>query len=144
MDASRDPRWSAAGPVGAPLVVLIHPTRMNRAFWTPQVEALTPANRVVSLDLPGHGWLAAEPFSLAAAVAVVRAAVESERGPLGTPSTTPTVLVGLSLGGYVAMAAAAESPSLADVLVLAGATAEPTGGRARPFRVLALAFDRAD
>lgn len=117
---------------------------MNRAFWAPQVEALAPANRVVSLDLPGHGRLAAEPFTLAGAVVVVRAAVESERGPLGMPSTTPTVLVGLSLGGYVAMAAAAESPSIADALVLAGATAEPTGRRAGPFRVLALAFDRAD
>ena len=39
----------------------------------------------------------------------------------------PTVVVGLSLGGYVAMALAAEAPELADALVLAGSTAEPTG-----------------
>ena len=54
------------------------------------------------------------------------------------------MIVGLSLGGYVAMALAAETPSIADALVLAGATAEPTGPRARPFRALALAFDRAN
>ncbi len=52
------------------------------------------------------------------------------------------MIVGLSLGGYVAMALAAETPSLVDALVVAGATAEPTGRRAHPFRLLALALER--
>ena len=56
--------------------------------------------------------------------------------------TVPTIIVGLSLGGYVAMAFAAEAPGIADVLVLAGSTVEPTGRRAHPFRALALAYDR--
>jgi pimeloyl-ACP methyl ester carboxylesterase len=136
-----DPRWTASGPLGAPLIVMIHPTRMNRTYWTPQVEALAPTNRILVMDLPGHGHLEREPFTLASAVAVVRAAIETERVAMG--DAVPTVVVGLSLGGYVAMALAAEAPELADALVLAGATAEPTGPRAHPFRALALAYERA-
>jgi pimeloyl-ACP methyl ester carboxylesterase len=54
------------------------------------------------------------------------------------------VVVGLSLGGYVAMALAATSPELVRGLVLAGATAEPVGLRSVPYRILALILDRFD
>ena len=138
-------RWTAVGPTAAPLVVLIHPTRMSRAFWAPQIAALAPKCRVVAVDLPGHGRLADEHFTLAGAVALVRDAVEAEGLPEPPPELrwAPTVIVGLSLGGYVAMALAAETPSLVDTLVLAGATLEPTGSWARPFRLLALGLERA-
>src|SRR6202142_4689542 len=89
-----DPRWTALGPAGAPLVVFIHPTRMNRTYWTPQVEALAPSNRVLAVDLPGHGHLHRERFTLPSAVAVVREAIESEHAAQGVE--TPTVIVGLS------------------------------------------------
>ena len=136
-----DPRWTVLGPAGAPLVVFIHPTRMNRTYWTPQVEALAPSNRILAVDMPGHGHLHRERFTLPSAVSLVREAIESER-PAGAADRA-TVIVGLSLGGYVAMALAAEDPGIADALVLAGSTAEPTGRRAHPFRALALAYDRA-
>ena len=106
--AGTDPRWTVLGPAGAPLVVFIHPTRMNRTFWTPQLEALSPSIRVLAVDLPGHGRLERERFTLAGAVAVVRAAIDSERASMD--EAVPTVIVGLSLGGYVAMALAAEAP----------------------------------
>jgi pimeloyl-ACP methyl ester carboxylesterase len=107
------------------------------------------------MDLPGHGHLERERFTLPGAVALVRTAIESERpssggerptgveGRLPARGERPTVIVGLSLGGYVAMALAAETPEIADALVLAGSTAEPTGRRAHSFRALALAYDRA-
>lgn len=120
---------------------------MNRTYWTPQVEALSGACRIIAVDLPGHGQLERERFTLPAAVAVVRAAIESERpgaaDRVAREGLPPTVIVGLSLGGYVAMALAAEAPGIADALVLAGSTAEPTGRRAHPFRALALAYDGA-
>ena len=135
-----DPRWTVAGPSGAPLIVFIHPTRLNRTFWSPQVDALSRANRTLAVDLPGHGRLEGEPFTLPGAVDVVRAAIEAEAAASEPP--VPTVVVGLSLGGYVAMALGAETPGIADTLVLAGSTAEPTGRRAGSFRALALAYDR--
>ena len=54
------------------------------------------------------------------------------------------VVVGLSLGGYVAMDLAARRPELVRGLVLSGATAEPVGVRALPYLALAWAMDRFD
>ena len=52
------------------------------------------------------------------------------------------IVVGLSLGGYVAMAVAASSPERVAGLVISGATAEPIGARALAYRALALAYRR--
>jgi pimeloyl-ACP methyl ester carboxylesterase len=54
------------------------------------------------------------------------------------------VVVGLSLGGYVAMDLAARRPDLVRGLVLSGATAEPVGVRAAPYRALAWAMEQFD
>jgi pimeloyl-ACP methyl ester carboxylesterase len=132
-----DVRWTAVGRVGAPLVVLAHPTRLSRAFWAPQVDALGDTLRLVAVDLPGHGRLRDEPFDLLGAAGLLRAAIESEQG------SRPTIVVGLSLGGYVALALAAEAPQLVDALVLAGCTAEPIGSRARLMRAIATGLGRA-
>ncbi len=53
-------------------------------------------------------------------------------------------MVGLSLGGYVAMDLAARRPDLLRGLVLSGATQEPVGIRARPYLALAWAMERFD
>lgn len=50
------------------------------------------------------------------------------------------ILVGLSLGGYVAMAVAARAPERVIGLVVSGATAEPTGPRAIAYLALAGVF----
>jgi len=51
-------------------------------------------------------------------------------------------VVGLSLGGYVAMAAAAKAPARVTGLVLSGATAEPGGIRSIAYRALAAMYSR--
>jgi pimeloyl-ACP methyl ester carboxylesterase len=53
------------------------------------------------------------------------------------------VVVGLSLGGYVAIAAAERRPDRVAGLVLAGCSAEPTGPVAATFRTLARVQERA-
>jgi pimeloyl-ACP methyl ester carboxylesterase len=50
------------------------------------------------------------------------------------------ILVGLSLGGYVAMTVAARAPERVIGLVVSGATAEPTGLRAVAYHALAGVF----
>jgi pimeloyl-ACP methyl ester carboxylesterase len=125
-----------AGPIHAPAIVFLHGTRLSRAAWTPQVQALADEFRVIAVDLPGHGDRSPEPFSLAAAVEVVADAIREEA------AEGRAVVVGLSLGGYVAMALAADHPDLVRGLVVAGASAEPVGIRAVPYRLLAVAFAR--
>ena len=119
--------YDLEGPAGAPLLVFVHGTRLNRAAWLPQVRRLRDRYRCLTLDLPGHGALGGQPFTLPGAAehvaSVVRAAADG----------APVVLVGLSLGGYVAIEAAARVPGLADGLVLAGCSADPVGWRGRVF-----------
>ena len=126
-----------AGPSGAPAIVFVHGTRLTRAMWRAQVDGLADRYRIVTLDLPGHGALADRSFTMTAATDEVARVIESEIG-------ASAVVVGLSLGGYVAMDLAARRPELLRALVLSGATAEPVGPRALPYRALAWAMERFD
>ena len=87
-------------------------------MWRHQLKALCTSHRVIAVDLPGHGTRAHEPFSFADAVHSLRQLIEREAG-------RPAVVVGSSLGGYVAIDLAATHPDAVAGLVLVGATAEP-------------------
>lgn len=130
------PAYDADGPVDAPVIVFLHGTRLSRAAWAPQMADLRADFRVVAMDLPGHGALAHEPFTLENARRHVARVIEETAGG-------SAVLVGLSLGGYVAMDVAAARPDLVRGLVLAGCTAEPDGLRSVPYRGLAWVLRRA-
>lgn len=125
--------WEATGPVGAPAIVFIHGTRLTRTSWRGIASRLGGTYRCICIDLPGHGALADRRFTLDAAADAVEAALADEK--IGR-----AVLVGLSLGGYVAMATAARTPQRVRGLVLAGATAEPAGPAAAAFRLFAWAL----
>jgi pimeloyl-ACP methyl ester carboxylesterase len=127
---------TARGALDAPAIVFLHGTRLSRAVWTLQLEALDDEFRVIALDLPGHGVRATEPFSLDRAVEVVAEAIRD--GAAGGRA----VVVGLSLGGYVAMSLAEKHPDLVCGLVIAGASAEPVGVRLLAYRGLAVALAR--
>jgi pimeloyl-ACP methyl ester carboxylesterase len=115
-------------------LVFIHGTRLTAAMWTAQLAALGTEFDAVAVDLPGHGERADETFTLDRAIDVVREAID------GLPSGR-AIVVGLSLGGYVAMALAARSPAQVDGLVLSGATAEPVGWWELPLRGVASLMD---
>lgn len=88
------------------------------------------------VDLPGHGAQAAEPFTIDAAVsAISRGVAEREPGER-------VVLVGHSLGGYLALAYAARHAGSIDGLVLADCSAAPTGLGAALYRGVAALTDR--
>ena len=87
-------------------------------MWRAQREALERAgHRVVAVDLPGHGERQGTPFSVAASFDVLDEAV-AELG-------APVLLVGLSLGGYLAIAYAAARPGAVAGLVAAGCCTAP-------------------
>jgi pimeloyl-ACP methyl ester carboxylesterase len=131
------PTYDIAGPVDGPPIVFLHGTRLSRAVWAAQMADLRDEFLVIAPDLPGHGSLAGEPFTLDNARDHVVRILEEAAG-------CGAVLVGLSLGGYVAMDVAAARPDLVRGLVLSGATAEPIGVRAVPYRVLAGAMEWLD
>jgi pimeloyl-ACP methyl ester carboxylesterase len=90
------------------------------------------------LDLPGHGDRASERFRLDDAVSIVAAGISDNA------AGARAIVVGLSLGGYVAMTLAARHPELVRGLVIAGASAEPAGPRVLAYRALAAVMARID
>lgn len=125
--------WEVDGLADAPPIVLLHGAILSRTMWRPLTTLLRDRYRCISLDLPGHGTQAGEPFTMDAAVARVTETIDREAGGRA-------VLIGLSLGGYVAMAVAATSPERVRGLVVAGATLEPRGMWALAFASFGLAL----
>jgi pimeloyl-ACP methyl ester carboxylesterase len=128
--------WTALGPRDAPAIVFVHATRLSRSQWWPQFRRLSARYRCVAVDLPGHGARGDEPWSIEAARDGVIAAIEAE-APSGR-----AVIVGLSLGGFVAIEVADAVPQRVAGLVLAGCSGEAFGTMELPFRWLAWLLER--
>ncbi|THE63906.1 alpha/beta hydrolase [Salinadaptatus halalkaliphilus] len=109
------------GPSDARSVVFVHGAMFSRKLWAPQRDALAEEYRVVAPDLPGHGDRSDETFDLERAISVLDDALESAAGG-------HAILVGLSLGGYLATAYANRYPEKVDGLVIVGASANPIRG----------------
>lgn len=110
-------------------IVFLHGMRVTRRMWQPQIEALESEFRVVALDLPGHGALRNEPFRLERAVAQVAEVVDKT-------ADGRALIVGLSLGGYVAIEFGARYPEKSAGLVVASASVEPHGWYNVPYKIL--------
>ena len=77
-------------------VVLVHGLRTSATMWRAQQAVLRAADvPVTAVDLPGHGRRMAQRFRLDDALQCIDDAV--------TALPRPVVLVGLSLGGYLAL-----------------------------------------
>lgn len=117
-------------------VVLLHGVRTSATMWRNQLAPLRAAGiEVHPVDLPAHGTHLGEPFSVDAAFAAVDAALNPEPaaadadGPASrpTPRPVPRLLVGLSLGGYLAIEFAATRPGRLDGLIAASCSTRPRG-----------------
>lgn len=99
--------WAADAP-GAPLVVLVHGITANAAAWTAVGAALAGGCEVVAPDLRGRGRSATTPggYGLQAHADDVTALLD-RFGADGGAGAQATVLVGHSMGAFVAALAAA-------------------------------------
>ncbi|WP_254769189.1 alpha/beta fold hydrolase [Salinilacihabitans rarus] len=112
------------GPRDGQPVVFVHGAAMTRAMWAPQRRALAEEYRVVAPDLPGHGDRADETFAFEPALELLEGVIATETGA----TDGGTLLVGLSLGGYLATEYARRNPEDVDGLVISGSSANPVGG----------------
>jgi len=133
-DASLRPHESVRDD--RPTIVFLHGTRLTGAVWASQVDALADRFHCLAPDLPGHGRAAGVPFTLDGAAASVAELIEREA------HGGRAIVVGLSLGGYIAMAVAAGWPDRVIGLAISGATAEPIGPRRFFYRALATVYAR--
>ncbi|MCF3144480.1 alpha/beta fold hydrolase [Streptomyces platensis] len=100
-------------------IVFVHGMRVSGTMWRPVIQALGDRHPMAAPDLPGHGTRRGEPFTMPGAVAAVVDAVDQLGGR--------AMVVGLSLGGYVAVATAAAHPERVLGLMAMGCTASPRG-----------------
>lgn len=127
--------YDIAGPLNANAIVFLHGMRVSRRMWQPQIEALAAEFRVIAVDLPGHGELRGEPFHVDRCVAQIAGIVDEE-------ANGRALVVGLSLGGYMAMEFGERHPRKAAGLVIASASVEPRGWYNVPYQILAEAMDK--
>ncbi|MBA0050941.1 alpha/beta hydrolase [Streptomyces sp. AJS327] len=108
--------WLDAG-TGRPLV-LLHGGFLDHGMWADQIPVLATRYRVIAPDARGHGRSApaTAPFRHVDDLAALLRELE----------TGPAILVGVSMGGALAVDAALEYPDLVAALVVSGAgTSEP-------------------
>jgi len=98
--------YTVAGKIDAEVtIVLVHCWMCNQSFWDRQLPALASEYRTVTLDLPGHG----EASSTRSAW-TVGGYGEDVAGLIGDLGLSAVILVGHSMGGPVALRAAALLP----------------------------------
>lgn len=97
----------------APVVVFLHGLLASSAVWASQIRALSGTHRTLALDWPGHGASgpAAGPTTLDDLMDTVVALLDGL-------DVARADLVGLSVGGIVALGAAARFPARVNSLVL--------------------------
>lgn len=105
--------FDSAGPADAPAILLIHGSVVTRKMWLPQLRGLSDTYHVIAPDLPGHGALAEVPFTFPIAVQTIADVIQQQ-------ANGRALVAGLSLGGYVAIELARQSPELVAGLVLSG------------------------
>jgi pimeloyl-ACP methyl ester carboxylesterase len=104
---------NTSGPAGAPVILFLHGLGWNRKMWLYQQQALEKEFLVVTLDLPGHGSQIDRPFQFEEAVRIVMHTADAI-------TASKILLVGLSLGGYVAITCAHRHPERIAGLIIAG------------------------
>lgn len=132
---TRAETYDVAGPANAHPIVFLHGMRVTRRMWTPQVERLSGEFRVITVDLAGHGSLKDEMFH-------VKRSAEELAAVIDEAANGRALVVGLSLGGYIAMEFGARYPDKAAGLVIASASVEPQGWYAFPYAVLSQLMEK--
>ena len=112
------------GTPGAPSIVFLHGIGTSGWMWGRQVAALIDFH-CLTVDFPGHGKSNQVEWRSLADTAHQIAAIIQTRATYRRAH-----IVGLSLGGYIALLLLERHASLIDHMIISGVTAEPMPNRA--------------
>ncbi|MEB3051057.1 alpha/beta hydrolase [Mycolicibacter sp. MYC123] len=133
------------GSGGDHAVVLLHGYTASIQWWEAVAPALVAGNRVIAIDLIGHGGSEAPRDTAAYSAEAQAAAVHQALGALGVRHA---VVIGHSMGGTVATALAESVPEMVDRVVVSdtpggeGLVVMPALGDAVCWPVLGASLDR--
>jgi pimeloyl-ACP methyl ester carboxylesterase len=113
--------YEAAGPRGCPPMLFIHPNPMDNSCWLFQMAHFSTWFRCVAVDLPGYGRSPASSPGL-----TVVDLADACWAVLDRESDAPAVLVGCSVGSYLAQHMYHRRPNQVAAVVLCGAGWRPT------------------
>jgi pimeloyl-ACP methyl ester carboxylesterase len=108
------------GPQDAPTIVFLHGMSVSSWMWTQQVEPLSQQYHTLAIDLPGNGESYQTEWQSLADSAAQVAAVIREQAHGGKAH-----VVGLSLGGYVALTLLNHHPEVVESMIVSGVIARP-------------------
>ena len=111
------------GTPGAPSIVFMHGVGASGWMWGKQVAALADFH-CLNVDLPGHGQSNQVPWISLADTADQIAALIQARATHGRAH-----VVGLSLGGYIALVLLERQAEVVERVVISGVTAAPMPNR---------------
>lgn len=113
------------GPPDGDPIVFLHGSMVAGWMWTEQVAALSSTYRTIVPDLPGLGESGSEEWTSFAGVAETVGADLATRAPDGAH------VVGLSLGGIVALNLAVSHPESCRSILVSGVPASAVSGALR-------------
>ncbi|WBC16708.1 alpha/beta hydrolase [Micromonospora sp. WMMA1998] len=111
---------SEHGPLDAPPLLLLHGLLIDRTMWQPVVETLGHSFRLLIPDLPGHGTARNRRWNSMSRVVDDLTDLVDSRVP-----DARVGVVGLSLGGYLALELARAAPDRIAGVVASGVNAVP-------------------
>jgi 3-oxoadipate enol-lactonase len=118
--------FQTEGPRTGLPVVFLHGFPFSRAMWAPQIAAVSGTCYCVSYDIRGHGS-----SDVGNGQYSVEYFVDDLVGLLDHLKISRAVLVGLSMGGYIALRAAERHPNRVRGLVLADTRSEADGNEGK-------------
>jgi pimeloyl-ACP methyl ester carboxylesterase len=107
-----------AGPADAPCIVFLHGLWVSSAMWQPQIERLSHEYHCLAPDLPEHGQSTDIGLLTLENTSRVLANLIREQTPHGRAH-----VVGLSLGGSVALGLLRDVPEVIDHMMVSGTAA---------------------
>jgi len=113
-------RFTESGDPASPAVVLLHGLGVTSWMWDGVTPLLADRFHCVAVDLPGQGGSLAVPWESLADTAELVAELVERVGHDGRAE-----VVGLSQGGYVALALLARHPDLVRSAVVSGVSTRP-------------------
>jgi 3-oxoadipate enol-lactonase len=121
-----------------PPIVLLHPFPFARGIWTDVADVLAPRYRVIAVDARGFGET-----PLGATGYAIADLADDVAGLLDHLGVTRAGVLGMSMGGYTALACALRHPQRVSALVLADTRADADPAPMRAARDGAIARIRA-